>query len=51
MELFTKYSIFDYIIKHYNALHTMGGRAIADDIMDYMNNKEVKAGACIYIEV
>jgi hypothetical protein len=25
-------NIFEYIIKHYGALHTMGGRAIADDI-------------------
>ena len=32
MELFSKYNVFNYIIKHYNALHTMGGRAIADDI-------------------
>jgi hypothetical protein len=32
MELFTKYNIFEYIIKHYGALHTMGGRAIIDDI-------------------
>jgi len=32
IELFTKYNIFNYIIKHYNALHTMGGMAIADDI-------------------
>jgi hypothetical protein len=32
MELFTKYNIFNYIIKNYNALHTMGGRAIADEI-------------------
>jgi len=39
MELFTKYNIFDYIINHYNALHTMGGRAITDDIIDFMENK------------
>jgi dihydroorotate dehydrogenase len=32
MELFTKYNVFDYITKNYSALHTMGGRAIADDI-------------------
>jgi len=32
MELFTKYNVFNYIIKHYGALHTMGGRAIVDDI-------------------
>jgi hypothetical protein len=32
MELFAKYNIFSYIIQNYLALHTMGGRAIADDI-------------------
>jgi hypothetical protein len=32
MELFTKYNIFNYITQNYPALHTMGGRAIADDI-------------------
>jgi len=32
MELFSKYNIFDYITNHYEALHTMGGRAISDDI-------------------
>jgi hypothetical protein len=32
MELFTKYNVFDYITQNYPALHTMGGRAIADDI-------------------
>ena len=38
MELFSKYNVFDYIIKHYNALHTMGGRAIIDDIIDFIQN-------------
>ncbi|MCL2442187.1 MAG: DUF3791 domain-containing protein [Treponema sp.] len=32
IDSFSKYNIFDYIIKHYDALHTMGGRAITDDI-------------------
>jgi len=32
MELFSKYNVFNYILEHYEALHTMGGRAIADDI-------------------
>jgi hypothetical protein len=30
--LFTKHNVFDYIQKHYAVLHTLGGRAIADDI-------------------
>jgi len=45
VELFSKYSVFDYIIKHYNALHTMGGRAITDDIIDFIQNK-TKNGVC-----
>jgi len=32
MNLFSEYGVFDYILQHYGALHTMGGRAIADDI-------------------
>jgi hypothetical protein len=32
IEIFSKYNVFNYIIKHYDALHTMGGRAIVDDI-------------------
>jgi len=32
MKLFSKYNVFNYILQHYEALHTMGGRAIADDI-------------------
>jgi hypothetical protein len=32
VELFTRYNVFSYIIQNYPALHTMGGRAIADDI-------------------
>jgi hypothetical protein len=32
IELFSNYNVFNYILQHYEALHTMGGRAIADDI-------------------
>ena len=32
IDLFTEYNTFDYILQNYNALHTMGGRAIVDDI-------------------
>lgn len=32
IELFTKNNIFNYITNNYDVLHTMGGRAIADDI-------------------
>jgi len=37
IELFSKYDVFNYILKHYDALHTMGGRAITDDINCLMN--------------
>ena len=32
IQLFSRYNVFEYIIKHYDTLHTLGGRAIADDI-------------------
>jgi len=32
IDLFIKHNTFDYILQNYVALHTMGGRAIADDI-------------------
>ena len=32
IELFTKHNTYDYILQNYDTLHTMGGRAIADDI-------------------
>jgi len=41
IELFTKNNIFDYVMRHYEALHTMGGRAIADDINLLINRNEV----------
>jgi hypothetical protein len=39
MELFTEYSVFNYITQNYPALHTMGGRAIADDINLFIENR------------
>jgi hypothetical protein len=32
IEMFSKHNVFEYILKHYAVLHTMGGRAIADEI-------------------
>ena len=32
VQLFFKYNIFEYILKYYDSLHTLGGRAIVDDI-------------------
>ena len=37
IETFNKYNMFDYIINNYDALHTMGGRAIIDDIKGLIN--------------
>ena len=36
--LFKKYSIIDYIISCYGALHTMGGLAITEDIHSLIDN-------------
>jgi hypothetical protein len=46
LELFSKYNVFNYVISHYNALHTMGGRAITDDIIDFMQNNNKNTNAC-----
>jgi len=37
IKLFSEYNIFDYILQHYVVLHTMGGRAIVDEINLYIN--------------
>ena len=42
VEIFTTNNVFDFITRHYDSLHTMGGRAIADDINIYINNKKYK---------
>lgn len=38
VDLFTKYNVYEYILEHYDVLHTMGGRAIADDINIFLKN-------------
>ena len=40
MDIFTENNVFEYIMRHYDALHTMGGRAIADDINLLINRNE-----------
>jgi hypothetical protein len=40
MELFNKFNVLDYIIKHYDVLHTMGGRAIVDDINLFITKRK-----------
>ena len=35
IDIFTKNNLFDYIIRNYEALHTMGGKAIIDDLNSY----------------
>ena len=39
VELFAKYNIFDYIIRHYEALHTTGGLYIVDDIDSLISSR------------
>ena len=41
IHLFVKHNIFEYIFKHYDSLHTLGGRAIADDIKLLINRLEL----------
>ncbi|MCL2801458.1 MAG: DUF3791 domain-containing protein [Treponema sp.] len=38
IEIFTNNLVFDYVMKHYDILHTMGGRAIIDDINLFIKN-------------
>ena len=38
--LFLKYNIIDYIITCYEALHTMGGPAITEDIQSLIESME-----------
>jgi len=37
IKLFNENNVFNYVLKNYDALHTMGGRAIADDINLFIN--------------
>lgn len=38
IELFTENNVFDYVLDNYEVLHTMGGRAITDDINLFIGN-------------
>jgi hypothetical protein len=40
MEFFNKFDVLNYISKHYDILHTMGGRAIVDDINLFTANRQ-----------
>ena len=40
MELFSEFDVFDYVMQNYGALHTMGGRAIVDDINCLIERKK-----------
>ena len=34
--LFAKFGVFDYVRRHYDALHTTGGACLVADIDDYL---------------
>ncbi len=34
--LFSKFGVFDYVRRHYDALHTTGGAYLVGDIDDYL---------------
>jgi hypothetical protein len=38
--LFSKYSVFEYIMSCYDALHTTGGPYIAGDIKRFIENRQ-----------
>lgn len=40
IDIFNDYNVYDYITNHYAVLHTMGGRAIVDDINILIKNKK-----------
>ena len=40
IDLFTKYNVFDFIINNYDALHVIGGRAIADEINCFVSKRK-----------
>ena len=44
-KIFEKYGIYEYIIKYYESLHTMGDHYIMQDIDDYIDSKT--DGGCI----
>ena len=40
--LFAQYGIFDYIMKYFESLHTMGDNYIVNDIDEYIAEKGIK---------
>jgi len=41
IELFNSYRVIDYIITHYEALHTTGRQYIVADINQYINARQL----------
>jgi len=39
-ELFSKYGVYDYVRRHYDALHTTGGVYLVNDIDAYIKARE-----------
>ena len=39
VDLFEKYSVFDYIKNYYDALHTTGTKYIVNDIEQYISSR------------
>jgi len=40
VEIFSQYNVFDYILRHYEALHTTGGKYIVEDINLYIETQK-----------
>ena len=37
-ELFEKYTVYEYVIKYFESLHTLGDNSIVQDIDDYISS-------------
>lgn len=38
-EIFDRYNVYDYIVKYFETLHTIGDKLIVNDIDEYISEK------------
>lgn len=41
-KLFDEYSVYGYVIRYFESLHTMGDHCIVEDIDDYISSEKVE---------
>lgn len=44
IELFKKYNVVDYLIRHYEALHTTSLAYCVEDVDLYLSNRKIDSG-------